>query len=474
MSAICGTLLKSFLIVHHTKKRRKKLCVSLHYATMKNSISLYKPLTKVYDSSMSTIPFESMVLSKQHLVSFSITFLLCFNLVNSQILGPILSPILPPILSPLVPDLLNFLDQRLAIVFPIIQAFKNTITSDPLGITLTWVGPNICNYKGFYCDNPPDNLSATTVASIDFNGFQLAAPSLEDFIDQLPDLALFHANSNNFSGTISPKIASLKYLYELDLSNNFLSGTFPTSILNMPTLSFLDIRYNLFTGTVPQQIFIQTLSAIFLNNNNFLQTLPNNIGETTASYLTFANNKFTGSIPSSIGKASSTLLEVLLLNNQLTGCLPYEIGFLKNLQLFDAGNNLLTGPLPFSLGCLKKVEQLNFARNMLYGQVPEVVCALGNLENLTLSYNYFNRVGPLCRKLIKSGVLDVKKNCIFDLPDQRPMEECVKFFAVPRTCLGSGSFKVIPCQIPKWVKPRGGNKRRLLSYSALERKRVVL
>ncbi|RHN62161.1 putative leucine-rich repeat domain, L domain-containing protein [Medicago truncatula] len=397
---------------------------------------------------MSTIPFETMVLSKEHLVSFSITFLLCFNLVNSQILGPILSPILPPILSPLVPDLLNFLDQRLAIVFPIIQAFKNTITSDPLGITLTWVGPNICNYKGFYCDNPPDNLSATTVASIDFNGFQLSAPSLDDFIDQLPDLALFHANSNNFS------------------------GTFPSSILNMPTLSFLDIRYNLFTGTVPQQIFIKELSAIFLNNNNFLLTLPNNIGETTASYLTFANNKFTGSIPSTIGKASSTLLEVLLLNNQLTGCLPYEIGFLKNLQLFDAGNNLLTGPLPFSLGCLKKVEQLNFARNMLYGQVPEVVCSLGNLENLTLSYNYFNRVGPLCRKLIKSGVLDVKKNCIFDLPDQRPMEDCVKFYAVPRTCLGSGSFTVIPCQLP--MKPRGGNKRRLLSYSALERKRVDL
>jgi Leucine-rich repeat (LRR) protein len=409
-----------------------------------------------------------MALSKQHLVSFSITFLLCFHLVNSQILGPILSPLIP-----LIPDLLNFLDQRLAIVFPIIQAFKNTITSDPLGITSTWEGPDICNYTGFYCDNPPDNLTAITVASIDFNGFHLSAPSLDDFIDQLPDLAIFHANSNNFSGTISPKIASLKYLYELDLSNNFLSGTFPTSILNMPTLSFLDIRYNLFTGTVPQQIFTQTyLDAIFLNNNNFLQTLPNNLGQTTASYITFANNKFTGPIPPSIGKASSTLIEVLLLNNQLTGCLPYEIGFLQNLELFDAGGNLLTGPLPLSFGCLKKVEQLNLARNMLYGQVPEVVCTLGNLANLSLSYNYFNRVGPLCKKLIKSGVLDLSKNCIFDLPDQRSMQECVKFYASRRTCARSGSFNVTPCQVPTQGKP--GTKRNLLSYSALERNRVVL
>ncbi|KAI5387045.1 hypothetical protein KIW84_073265, partial [Lathyrus oleraceus] len=415
-------------------------------------------------------PIENMVSSKHYQLSFSITFLLCFHLAISQIIDV---PILSPILSPLVPDILNFLDQRLELVFSIIQAFKNTITSDPLGITSTWIGSDICNYKGFYCDNPPDNLSATTVASVDFNGFNLAAPSLDNFIDQLPDLALFHANSNNFSGTISPKIASLKYLYELDLSNNMLSGTFPSSILNMPTLSFLDIRFNQFTGTVPQQIFIKTLDAIFLNNNNFLLTLPNNIGETTAAYITFANNKFSGPIPPSIGKASSTLIEVLLLNNQLTGCLPYEIGFLQNVQLFDAGSNVLTGPLPWSFACLKKVEELNFARNMLYGQVPEVVCALENLSNLTLSYNYFNRLGPLCRKLVRNGVLDVKNNCIFDLPDQRSMEECVKFFSLRRTCPRPGTFNVIPCRSPTRAKPPG-NKRNLLSYSALERNRMVL
>lgn len=108
--------------------------------------------------------------------------------------------------SPEAPPSLNFLDQRLAVVYPVIQAFKNTITLDPLGITSTWVGSDICSYKGFYCDNPPDNASAIAVASIDFNGFHLGAPTLDGFLDQLPDLALFHANSNNFTGTISPKI----------------------------------------------------------------------------------------------------------------------------------------------------------------------------------------------------------------------------------------------------------------------------
>ncbi|XP_061358556.1 uncharacterized protein At4g06744-like [Gastrolobium bilobum] len=406
-----------------------------------------------------------MVLFKQASVSTFSTLLLCLLLVDCQILE---SP------SPLVPDILSFIDKRLAQVFPIIQTFKKTITSDPFGITATWVGPNICNYTGFYCDHPPDNSTATTIASIDFNGFHLAAPTLDGFIDQFPDLALFHANTNNFSGTISPKIANLKYLYELDVSNNFLSGLFPISILNIPTLSFLDIRYNLFIGTVPPQIFKQSLDVLFLNNNNFMLTLPKNLGDTPALYLTLANNKFTGPIPRSIKRASSTLIEVLFLNNFLTGCLPYEIGFLGNATVFDASSNLLTGPLPCSFGCLKKVEQLNLARNLLYGQVPEVVCALGNLVNLSLSYNYFTRVGPLCKKLIRSGVVDVRKNCIFDLPDQRSVGECMAFFLIPRSCLQHASFNIIPCEIPPWTKPRARTKRHLLSYSALSRNRVVL
>ncbi|KAK7362591.1 hypothetical protein VNO77_04708 [Canavalia gladiata] len=397
-----------------------------------------------------------------------ITFFLCLFIVDSQILE------CPTPSSSLVPDILNFIDKRLAQVFPIIQAFKNTITSDPLGVTRTWVGPDICNYTGFYCDNPPNNLTAITIASIDFNGFQLSAPTLDGFIDQFPDLALFHANTNNFSGTISPKIAGLQFLYELDLSNNFLSGVFPISVLKISNLSFLDIRYNFFSGIVPPQIFVQKLDVLFLNNNNFFFTLPNNLGETRVFYLTLANNKFTGPIPRSIGKASNTLIEVLLLNNLLTGCLPYEIGFLKNVTLFDAGGNLLTGPIPLSFGCLKKLEQLNLAKNFLYGQVPEVVCALGNLANLSLSYNYFTRVGPLCKNLIKRGILDVRKNCIFGLPDQRSGRECMKFFLISRSCWNLATFNFIPCEIHRWTKPRERTRRHLLSYSALSRNRAAL
>ncbi|XVF36325.1 hypothetical protein REPUB_Repub19eG0048500 [Reevesia pubescens] len=351
-------------------------------------------------------------------------------------------PTLPPVRVVLV-----FADQRLAVVYPVIQKFKSIITSDPLSITKTWLGSDICSYKGFYCDNPPDNKSAIAVASIDFNGFQLSAPTLDGFLDQLPDIALFHANSNNFAGTLSPNIAKLRYLYELDISNNQFSGPFPTAVLGMSGLTFLDIRFNFFTGSVPAQIFTQDLDALFINNNNFMMQLPDNIGNTHVLLLTLANNKFNGPLPTSIFKAFSFLAEVLLLNDQLTGCIPYEIGLLKEVVVFDASNNRLTGHLPFSLACLENLEQLNFAGNLLSGMVPEVLCGLGlgNLVNLSLSDNYFIQVGPLCRILIERGVLDVGNNCIPDLPFQRSVADCTNFFAQPSFCPRMWSYTYIPC-----------------------------
>lgn len=351
---------------------------------------------------------------------------------------------LPPL--PLKDEILQFAEQRLAVVYPVIQEFKSIITSDPLGITKTWVGSDICNYKGFYCESPPDNKTAIAVASIDFNGFQLSAPTLDGFLDQLPDIALFHANSNNFAGTISSNIAKLPYLYELDISNNKFSGPFPAAVLGMNNLEFLDIRFNYFTGSVPPQIFTQNLDFLFINNNGFMIKLPDNIGSTHILFLTLANNKFIGPLPRSIFKAFSELTEVLLVNNQLTGCLPYEIGYLKEAVVFDVGDNQLTGQLPFSLACLEKVEQLNFAKNLLFGMVPEAVCGLPNLLHFSLSDNYFTHAGPLCRFLIEKGVLDVRNNCIPDLPFQRSVSECADFFAHPRFCPHMWSYTYIPCK----------------------------
>lgn len=342
-----------------------------------------------------------------------------------------------------------FESPRLALVYPVIQRFRRTIKCDPHNITGTWEGTDICHrYKGFSCDTVPKyNMKA--LAGVSFNNFNFDGDNLclEGFLDELPDIAFFHANSNNFTGALPARIGDLPYLYELDLSNNKYTGEFPSRVLQATRLTFVDLRYNQFSGCVPPQLFKLDLDVIFINNNKFIpQQLPDTIGSTPAVYISLANDHFTGQIPRTIGQASKTLVEILLLNNQLSGCLPYEIGFLNRATLFDVGQNRLTGPIPHSFGCLRRIQYLNLAENEFYGPVPEMVCTLPNLVNVSLSYNYFTQVGPECWKLIHRKVLDVRMNCILDLPYQRSAADCKAFFSKPRYCPDEKSLHIIPCK----------------------------
>ncbi|KAJ4965534.1 hypothetical protein NE237_017383 [Protea cynaroides] len=383
----------------------------------------------------------------------------------------------PPSPQSLPPPPPLFLNDNLKNAYFVIQRLKPKITYDPKNILKTWTSRNPCSYTGFTCANPPDkpnDSTSLTVATVDFNGFQFAGKdlTLTGFLDMLPDLGYFHANSNNFTGSLPLRIGTnqIRFLYELDVSNNKLTGQFPTSALAAINLTFLDLRFNKFSGTVPPQVFLLDLDVLFLNNNRFTQNLPTNLGSTPVLYLSLANSKYTGPIPSSIGQANRTLLEVLFLNNKLSGCLPYQIGFLNLATVFDAGFNQLTGPIPKSLGCLEKMQQLNFARNLLYGAVPEVVCELPMLKNLSLSYNYFNQVGPVCKKLIMNKVLDVRMNCILDLPRQRSAAECAWFYSKPKFCPGENSrwMRYMPCQPSKFSQAASLGSSPSPSYSALK------
>ncbi|KAJ4881898.1 Leucine-rich repeat (LRR) family protein [Raphanus sativus] len=355
------------------------------------------------------------------------------------------SPPKPPGQPPL--PRLGFESPLLEKVYPVLKAFQKLVTEDPKRILDTWNGTDICNkykYLGLECAIFP-NTSNKALASIQFNGYNFAGDKLvlHDFLDKLDTVTIFHANSNNFLGSV-PEVSSLKYLYELDLSNNKLTGDFPASVLKAKNLTFLDLRFNTFSGCVPPQVFNLDLDVLFINNNNLVQTLPSNLGSITALYLTFANNRFTGKIPASIGNIKN-LQEVLFLNNTLTGCLPYQIGKLNRATVFDVGFNQLTGPIPYSFGCLAKMEQLNLARNKFYGTIPEIVCELPSLKNFSLSYNYFTQAGPKCRELIKNHILDVRMNCILDLPNQKTAPECAEFFMRRQTCPDLKTMFQIPC-----------------------------
>ena len=300
------------------------------------------------------------------------------------------------------------------------------------------------------------------MTGIIWNGYGLRASTLQGFVDQLPDLAFFHAASNYFGSDI-PRLNILPYSYNLNVDNdltvhpedsNYYAGA--DAGANNPCIKGnIHLRINITMkspkknkwgwGMIPGGA--TNARALLLNYNSLSGSLPANLGFSKLSYLALANNKLTGPIPPSISHLQDSLFEVLLLNNQLSGCLPHEFGMLTKAAVIDAGMNQLTGPIPSSFSCLISVEQLNLGGNQLYGEIPDALCKLaagpaGRLANLTLSSNYFTSVGPACLSLIKDGVLNVKNNCIPGFANQRRPAECASFHSQPKTCPAASATHV--------------------------------
>lgn len=174
--------------------------------------------------------------------------------------------------------------------------------------------------------------------------------------------------------------------------------------------------------------------------------------------IVFANNNFGGCLPPTIASFANSLEELLLMNTNLSGCLPQEVGFLYKLRVLDVSFNKLVGPLPYSLAGLAHLEQLNLAHNSLSGNLYEGLCNLPNLDNVTVSYNYFCEEEGICRNLTVKGVaVDDRRNCLPEKPLQRSKKECSAVVDNPVDCFehpcgggggGGGGFGASIAAVP--------------------------
>ncbi|MQM04449.1 hypothetical protein Taro_037252 [Colocasia esculenta] len=334
-----------------------------------------------------------------------------------------------------------------------LQAWKSAITEDPSGVLASWVGPNVCSYKGVFCSSlPPADpysppSSGHVVFGIDLNKANLRGTLVKEFA-LLSHLSILHLNGNRFTGTVPDAFSDIATLTELDLSNNRFSGPFPAATLDMPSLVYLDLRFNSFSGNLPEELFMKGLDAIFLNNNFFEGQIPMSLWSSPASVISLANNRFSGPVPASFGYMGSGIKEVLFLNNKLTGCIPEGLGFLSEIEVLDLSFNSLTGHLPSTLSCLSSIEVLNIAHNQLSGVLPDLVCSLRSLLNLTISFNFFSGFGQGCGRAFRSVWFDFVGNCIPGRGMQRPPPECTGVPGEGLSCFQMSPGRPVACGGP--------------------------
>lgn len=188
--------------------------------------------------------------------------------------------------------------------------------------------------------------------------------------------------SASFRIVQSPLIAS-DSLALVNLYNS-TNGANWTNKTNWKTLSPLETWHGVSVNAAGRVV------AIDLMNNNLQGSIPDELGSLSAlEYLYMAANQLSGLIPTALGNLLSLKTLDLSYNPNISGSIPSSLGNLSNLEFLWLGenNSQLSGTLPSSLGNLTNIRRLIIGGTQISGSIPIQLGNLGNLEYLRLSSN---------------------------------------------------------------------------------------
>ena len=142
---------------------------------------------------------------------------------------------------------------------------------------------------------------------------------------------------------------------------------------------------NEFTGTIPDLSGLSSLFELSLARNNLTGPVPAWLnGLTNLQGLWLNSNELTGSIPDL--SALQGLFQLELSVNQLGGEIPASLGTLSELQILGLHENNLTGQIP-NLAGLQKLFYLELTRNQLNGTIPASLAEITGLQYVYLEEN---------------------------------------------------------------------------------------
>jgi len=133
--------------------------------------------------------------------------------------------------------------------------------------------------------------------------------------------------------------------------------------------------------------FDKVISSIDLINNNLVGSIPKEVGEMRGlENLVFSGNSIIGSMPLEIVQLNN-LRKLDLSNNVVQGNIPPEIHFLGNLEDLDLNTNRITSTLPSELSMIKTLRSLNVGNNAFSGGIPPEYRDLQNLRTISVKGN---------------------------------------------------------------------------------------
>ncbi|MFC1660074.1 putative Ig domain-containing protein [Gemmatimonadota bacterium] len=245
-----------------------------------------------------------------------------------------------------------------------------------------------CDWYGVGCDAGNTTVTGLMMDSNNMTG------SLPAALQNLTNLYEISMPWNNLSGALPTELGTLTNLVWIRLFSNNLSGTIPVSWNGMTSLQYLRLYSNSLSGAIPD-LSGTSLLDLDVADNGLTGGIPASIGSiSTLQTLDLSLNSLGGSIPAQIANLTN-LWELNAYSAGLTGTIPTELGSmtaLENLILYDNG---LSGSIPTSMGGMTSLGRLQLQGNALTGAIPTELSSLANLWNLYLQGNDLSGLLPL-------------------------------------------------------------------------------
>ncbi|KAK4754248.1 hypothetical protein SAY87_002352 [Trapa incisa] len=269
---------------------------------------------------------------------------------------------------------------------------------------------------------PTELSSLRFLRRLRLDGNNLQGPIPSAIFGLLPRKKLVSLNNNNFTGSIPPSLFSNCSVFKiLDLSNNslvgdipreigncqnlisislysnWLTGELPSSLTNISGLRAIDVEYNHIRGELPSDIVrnMPSLSELHLsyndmrsheNNTNLDIFFTSLINCTYLGELELAGMGLGGRLDS-IGTLSTSLMNLLLQENRISGSISPSLSNFPDLMVLNLTSNLLNGSIPPELGNLQKLQDLSISYNLLNGAIPPALSRARDLMILDLANN---------------------------------------------------------------------------------------
>ncbi|KAK4776055.1 hypothetical protein SAY87_024016 [Trapa incisa] len=267
---------------------------------------------------------------------------------------------------------------------------------------------------------PPDIFSAFANLHTLYLGLNQFSGSIPSTITNASQLQFIDMGANYLVGPIPVELGGHRSLQLFNFERNFL-GTkegddlgFITSLTNYTKLQVLSVFMNRLKGILPSTIanFSSSLTQLFMGYNFISGTLPSGVGSlVNVQFLYFQGNGLSGTIPSSITRLQN-LLELSVSHNNLSGAIPFFVGNLTSLSKLFLENNMLEGTIPASIGNCTHLSILGLDHNHLVGTVPQELFSISSFSgDLFLAANHLT--GPIpfqIGKLVNLDRLDVSEN----------------------------------------------------------------